>query len=265
MKPLTEHLLRKRERNELEDAITREQRMLEHPKIEDKTQVKKNIAQLKGRLERFSPEPLAAAERDKLSKLEKQLAVKIQDGMPSDETMRKNPVGAIGQHTRWERAKKKLIKMWKNVRIQLNPDNDDADLANVEQLRNPGQMDRLRTDAQISGHMSYGDIDPALWPFEPPKETALEQAKRAEQERVAKSLEEADAAVAGVPVPRPQAIAAKIRKPLSDVHRQALRDRLAHAREMRRVKKMAAQHGEQDVQVETAPVGNDADAATVSA
>src|SRR3990167_7494775 len=163
MKALTENLLRKRERDEISDQISRDKRLLDHPKIEDKTQVKKNIAISQGKLDRLSPEPLSAPEKDKLAKLEKQLAAQIQEGMPTDETMRKNPVGAIHAHTTWERAKKKIIKMWKNVRIQLNPESDDADLANVERLRRHGQLDRLRTDAQIPGQMSYSGIDTELW------------------------------------------------------------------------------------------------------
>lgn len=268
MKPLTDNLLRKRERDEKVDEIAKEQRLLEHPKVEDKAQVKKNLALLKQQLDKHSPEPLASSEKDKLSKLEKQLAAKIQEGMPTDETMRKNPVGAIDQHTSWERAKKKLIHMWKNVRIQLNPDSDDRDLANVERLRPRGQMDRLRTDAQIPGQMSYSNIPEELWPLEPPKETAFEQAKRVEQARITQSVADAEAAVAGTAVPTYQAVAAKLRKPMSEANKQAARDRLARARESKRVKAMAARHGEHDVQVdvqaETVTVSNHADAEAVS-
>ena len=269
MKDLNVNLLRKRERDEKVDEIAKEERLLNHPKIEDKTQVKKNIALLKHQVAKLSPEPLSPTEKDKLAAMEKRLAAKIQDGMPTDETMRKNPVGAIDQHTAWERANKKLIKWWKNVRIQLNPDSDDRDLSNVERLRPRGQMDRMRTDAQIGGHMAYGDIDPSQWPFEQPDNTALEQAKRvAHEQAIAKSVEEAEQAVSGIAVPSYQAIAAKVRKPLSEDARQAARDRLARARESKRVKAMAARHGEKDIQVdvqaESVTVGNHADAEALS-
>ena len=267
MKDLNINLLRKRERDEKHDEIAKEQRLLDHPKIEDKTQVKKNIGLLKHQLEKLSPEPLTPIEKDKLSAMEKRLAAKIQDGMPTDETMRKNPVGAIDQHTAWERANKKLIKWWKNVRIQLNPDSDDRDLSNVERLRPRGQMDRMRTDAQIGGHMAYGDIDPSQWPFEQPDNTALEQAKRvAREQEIAKSVADAEQAVSGVAVPTYQAVAAKLRRPMSEINRQAARDRLARAREMKRVKAMAARHGEPDVDVQapTVTVSNHADAEAVS-
>ena len=251
MKDLNTNLLRKRERDEKADEIAKEERLLNHPKIEDKTQVKKNIALLKHQVAKLSPEPLTPTEKDKLFAMEKRLASKIQEGMPSDETMRKNPVGAIDQHTAWERANKKLIKWWKNIRIQLNPDSDDRDLANVERLRPRGQMDRMRTDAQIGGHMAYGDIDPTKWPFEQPDNTALEQAKRvAREQEIAKSVADAEQAVSGVAVPSYQAIAAKTRKPMSEANKQAARDRLARAREARRVKHMAARHGEPEVQVD---------------
>jgi hypothetical protein len=56
---------------------------------------------------------------------------------------------------------------------------------------------------------------------------------------------------------------------MSEEAKQAARDRLVRAREMRRVKLMAARHGESDVQVdvqaETVTVSNHADAEAVSA
>ena len=268
MKPLNVNLLRKRERDEKLDEIKRQETLLNHPKIEDKTQVKKNMAHLNKQLHDFSPEPLAPAEKDKLHNLEKQLAEKIREGMPTDETMRKNPVGAIDQHSAWEKAKKKLILAWKNVRIQLNPDSDDRDLANVERLRPSGQMDRLRTDAQISGHMTYGSVPEENWPFEPPKETALEQARRV-QERIDASLEETErlAGSDSTPVLRshdePTYPPVRPRREMSEEAKQAARARLARAREAKRVKAMAARHGETDIEVQTAgvPVGNHADVA----
>ena len=60
----------------------------------------------------------------------------------------------------------------------MNPESDERDLANVERLRPQGQFDRMRTDAQIAGHMSFGNIPEELWPFMPPTNTALEQVKR---------------------------------------------------------------------------------------
>ena len=267
MKPLNVNLLRKRERDEKQDALKREESMLNHPKIEDKTQIKKNIAHLSKQLHDYSPEPLAPAEKDKLHNLEKQLAEKIRQGMPTDETMRKNPVGAIDAHSAWEKAKKKLILAWKNVRIQLNPDSDDRDLANVERLRPSGAMDRLRTDAQIGGHMTYGSVPEENWPFEPPQETALEQAKRA-QDRIAQSVAEAEALVGETPRPvsGPPPVVyppVRLRREMSEEAKQAARDRLARAREAKRVKAMAARHGEVDIEVQTVgvPVGNHADVA----
>ena len=178
MKDLKLNLLRHHQREERKEELKKQQWLLDHPKVEDKVQVRKNVDAIKSQLEHLSPEPLTGPEKDRLYNLEKRLATRIAQGMPTDETMRKNPVGAVHHHRTWEKVNKPLINAWKNIRIQLNPDSDDKDLSNVERLRPSGQMDRLRTDAQIPGHMSYTDIPEDLWPFAEPANTAAKQAAR---------------------------------------------------------------------------------------
>ena len=240
MKDLNINLLRKHERDEREDSLKREEFALAHPKVEDKAQVRKNITAIKSQLAAFSPEPLSSGEKDKLYSLEKRLASKIKEGMPTDEVMRKNPVGAVHQHRMWEKANKKLVNVWKNIRIQLNPESDDKDLANVERLRPMGQMDRLRTDAQIGGAMSYSSIPEELWPFENPQNTAAKQAERvhkAEVDKIAQSLRDAEATVANrEPI---ELETGKRKRKLSPEYRQKLRDNMAMLRQ-RRLDKLAA-------------------------
>ena len=149
MKDLKTNLLRYNQREQIQGEISQAEDMLKTAKNDDAGIIRSNMNKAKRMLETGSPEPLTA-----------------------------NPVGAVDHSTRWEKANKPLIRMWKNVRIQLNPDNADRDLANVERLRPSGQMDRMRTDAQIPGMMSYGNIPDELWPFMPPTNTALEQVKR---------------------------------------------------------------------------------------
>jgi len=240
MKPLDMNLLRKHERDSRQDELKRAEYLLQHPKVEDKVQARKNVDKVKSQLDNFSPEPLTGAEKDKLYNLEKRLAARIKEGMPTDETMRKNPVGAVHAHRMWEQANKKLINVWKNVRIQLNPESDDKDLANIERLRNPGQVDRLRTDAQISGVMSYAGIPEELWPFEDPKNTALKQAEKVAKEakdRISKSVAEAEQILATrEPI---ELETGKRKRKLSPERRQALRELMAANREKGRQRREA--------------------------
>ena len=234
MKDINTNLLRHHEREERKENLKREEWLLNHPKVEDKNQVRKNIDVLKSQLNGLSPEPLTPLEKDKLYKLEKRLANKIAEGMPTDETMRKNPVGAVHAHRSWEKANKKLINWWKNVRIQLNPDSDDKDLANVERLRRTGQFDRMRTDAQIGGHMSYGNVPEELWPFEAPENTAAKQAERVARDEKAKleqSLAEAEHIVeTREPI---ELETGKRKRHISPERKQQLREQMALARQKR--------------------------------
>lgn len=179
MKDLKTNLLRYHQREELKDEIKSLDYGLKHAQGEDVGILVNRRRKSQTQLDSQSPEPLTGPEKDKLFSLEKKLREKITHNMPTEEVMRKNPTGAVDWHQRWEKAAKPLIRMWKNVRIQLNPDNSDRDLANIERYRPVGAYTHgLRTDAQISGHMSYGNISDDEWPFAKPENTALDQAKR---------------------------------------------------------------------------------------
>ena len=178
MKDLNVNLLRHHQREEMKDDIQNYDTMIPHAKPEERGMLMQRRDKAKRSLDTQSPEPLTGAEKDKLYKLEKRLKDKILNNMPTDEVMRKNPAGAVDWHQRWEKANKKLVRIWKNVRIQLNPDSQDRDLANIDRYRPSGQTDRMRTDAQIPGLISYGNVDEEQWPFEQPTNTALAQAQK---------------------------------------------------------------------------------------
>ena len=133
-------------------------------------------------LEEYAPELLPGEEKDKLAKLETDLRDAWMTGMPTEEEMRKNPAGMVDRHRKWEKANKGIIMKWKNVRRQLEPDSDDPDLANIERFRPNGVMDRLVSDAQISGAMNYRSVPQEKWDLafegKKPENTALAQAKR---------------------------------------------------------------------------------------
>lgn len=190
MKDLNVNLLRKHQRDELGDELENYDKMLPFAKGDDRGLLLRRKAETTKMLETQSPEPLTPKEKDKLYGLEKQLREKITENMPTDEVMRKNPAGAVDWNTKWLTKNKKLIRIWKNIRVQLNPDSGDRDLANIERYRPQGAQNRLRTDAQIPGAMSYSDVPDELWPFEAPDNTALAQANRRFDEEQAASFVE---------------------------------------------------------------------------
>ena len=188
MKDLKTNLLRFHQRVEMKDEIRNLDEGLKHAQGEDVGILMNRRRKAQKQLDSQSPEPLTGAEKDKLNLLEKKLRDRITHNMPTDEVMRKNPTGAVDWHQRWEKATKPLVRMWKNVRIQLNPDNEDRDLANIERYRPIGAISHgLRADAQISGHMSYGNISDEEWPFAKPENTALDQARKRYDEEAASS------------------------------------------------------------------------------
>jgi len=178
MQDLKKNLLRYHQREQLKSDIAQSESMLAQAKPEDRGTILTSIKRTKHQLESQSPTPLTAKEKDTLSALEKKLRARITTNMPTEEVMRKNPAGAVDWHQKWEKINKPLVRMWKNAVIQLNPDSSDRDLSNIERYRPSGQTDRMRTDAQIPGLMSYGNIPEENWPFDAPENTAAKQAER---------------------------------------------------------------------------------------
>lgn len=240
MKDLNATLLRKHQREALEADIQHSEAMLPKAKDEGIQILRNSIKRAKKQLNDQAPEPLTGKEKDTLHNLEKRLLSKITTNMPTDEVMRKNPAGAVDWHTRWEKANKKLIRMWKNVRIQLNQDSTDRDLANIERYRPSGATDRLRTDAQISGHMSFHNIPEENWPFDAPENTALAQAQKRYDEQDAESqvnnaIEQFDKEEEQRILEDSEASTVE-KKPLSPEQHAVLVQRLANARAVRKQK-----------------------------
>lgn len=256
MKDLNTNLLRHPQREQLHADIAQAEQMLPHAKPDDQGTMRSNINKAKRQLDTQSPEPLTGKEKDTLASLEKKLIKRITTNMPTEEVMRKNPAGAVDWHTKWEKANKKLIRMWKNIKIQLNPDNSDKDLANIERYRPSGASNRMRTDAQIAGAMSYSDIDPELWPLDAPQNTALEQSKRrlteedAESE-VNKAIDSFDSAELDAHVANEDEDADKRKTPATPEQHAILVQRLANAREAK--KKKAEEERQLDEQLEAVP------------
>ena len=246
MKDLRLNLLRYNQRESLRSEIEEATKMLPHAKPDERGAVISRINKTKHQLESQSPEPLTAKEKDTLHALEKKLRSKITTNMPTEEVMRKNNAGAVDWHMRWEKANKSAIKIWKNVRIQLNPENSDRDLANIERYRPSGQTDRMRTDAQIPGLMSYGNIADEDWPFPEPQHTALKQAEKAYSEEEAanavnNALEEIDVKERAEHIVEDDE---PTKAELDAETKAILSERLRHAREAKAAKRLAEQQVE---------------------
>jgi hypothetical protein len=167
------------------DSSLDPQNPFKHRSGPDVAEARSRAKRLKKQLHDYSPNETTGGLKDKLAARAKVLEDRITAGMPSQEEMRKNPAGMVGRHMRWEKANKKDILEWKNIQIMLEPDSSDPDIANFERLRPSGEMDRLRTDAQIGGHMTYGNIPESVWKalFPNGPDSALEQAKRVQAEQ----------------------------------------------------------------------------------
>lgn len=223
MKPLDTSLLRWNQREEMKAEKQEMESVLGDPirrsRLQNPGAVQRMLGKMEKQLEAQAPEPLQGLEKDQVSRRVKELESKIKENMPPAEVMRKNPPGAVEWHMRWEKANKPAIKQWKNGKLQLEPDSQDPDLANIETLRNGGALGAFRSDAQITGHMSYGNIPEEKWPFEPPQNTALKQNERVTQE-----------VVAVVETKRGRA-------PWTEEQKESARQRLALAREKKAAKR----------------------------
>jgi hypothetical protein len=196
--------------------IDASERDLQNREIQNKGAVQGRLHNLKKQFQAQAPvEVTDGRVKDALAKREQELREQITTGMLSREEMRKNPVGAVDQHRRWEKANKPKIMEWKKIRLAMqadssDPDTWDRDAANLEQYRPEGATDRFRSDAQITGKMSYTHVPQDRWDLafegKGPENTALAQAERV-----------AESAPAG-------------RRPMSEENRRKAAERLALAR-----------------------------------
>src|SRR5574341_411952 len=202
MKDLKQNLLRYNQRELLKRDLENYELSLQEAKGPDRAVLLRRKAQTERMLHDQSPVPLTPKEKDKLSDLEKKLRTRIVENMPSDEVMRRNPPGAVDWNRRWLEANKRLIRIWKNTRIQLNPDSQDRDLANIERYRPSNRLHGPTSGAQISGAMSYSDVPDANWPFDAQPNSALVQAQKhydeqSAEEEVEKAFQEQDILLSG--------------------------------------------------------------------
>lgn len=132
---------------------------------DDQASARLNIQETQERLRRVKKQlaeevadgDLTPAQRDQLATRERELRGQITHGMLDEETMRKCPSDAPNRHIQWERANMGRIMEWKNIRQQLEPDNNEAQ--NLEPFRPRGaQGYGYRSDTAIAGTMSNSDL-----------------------------------------------------------------------------------------------------------
>lgn len=186
----TTNLLRHQQRTALEEDKQHLEELIKTPGTQRVGEIRQELRRLDKQLVAQSPRPITPEERDVLAKKKTELLADVTSGMLTKEEMRKNPSGAVHRHISWERTNKKKIMQLKNIMIQLEPDSDDPDLANLERYRpesrtaGPGAT-TFMADAQIPGHFAMTNAAKANWPADlPPHGTAnsvLAQAQRREK------------------------------------------------------------------------------------
>lgn len=224
----TVNFLRPQQMVDHKQDIDASERDLQNRDIQNKGAVMGRLHNLKKQFHAQAPVQVTDGRvKDALAKREMELREQITTGMLSREEMRKNPVGSVDTHRRWEKTNKSKIMEWKKVRLALqadgsDPDTWDRDAANLERYRPEGAADRFRSDAQITGKMSYTHVPQDRWDLafegKGPENTALAQAERAagfeSSEKVA-----------------PGSANTTVRKPMSDENRRKAAERLALARQ----------------------------------
>lgn len=216
-------LLRHHQREELHGEIETMESMMPNLKTPtDRGEVSKRLKRLKQTLETQSPRELSGEAKDRLYRESKELEASITQGMLSQEEMRKNPAGSVGQHMRWERHNKSSILRWKNIQQMLEPSSDDPDLSNFERFRPNGTTGRVRLDAQIPGKMSYLNVPQENWDMAfqgaGPTNSALQQAKRVSEQV------------------QTQPVETKRKRFMSEEAKLQARESLARAREIRKAR-----------------------------
>lgn len=217
IRPLTQNLLRGSRKRRLLDERSGHEKQLQNPYVQDKGPAIQSIKNIDEIIKKQAPYPLSELtgdEKDRLHKMEVSLAEKIRDGLPTVEEQRRCPAGNVDRHMRAEKVLKKDILTWKNIRIQLNPDCEDQDLANIETLRKEKGTSYSGMMANAEGprgHLGFQDVPQENWDMalgEPTADTALKQAERVHEETKKRG-----------------------RPPMTEERKQKLRDSLQAARE----------------------------------
>lgn len=210
----TTNLLRHQQRTALEEDKQHLEELVRTPGTQRVGEIRQELRRLDKQLMTQSPRPITPEERDLLSKKRTELLADVTAGMLTKEEMRKNPTGAVHRHLQWEKANKKKIVQLKNIMIQLEPDSDDPDLANLERYRpesrtaGPGAT-TFFADAQIPGHFAMTPAAKANWPEDMPPQGTVNSPLKQAQAKTPMSAEKREAFKQRMAEARAKKLAAK--------------------------------------------------------
>ena len=156
--------LRAEERERLETEYDNEKQNAQQAKVFGVGSGANSIQAMRGiksRLDRETPPDMDGATKDIINNKIQALEEKIQRTMPTKETMRRNPAGAVHENTQHHQLTKRDQILWKNLKKVIEPDSEDPDLCNLEILRpsiiQRGGTSTFMADAQISGHSALSE------------------------------------------------------------------------------------------------------------
>jgi len=160
-------LMRPDQSNAMAEEASRVESMLNAPphlsQGIDRREMHRQLVRLKNMIETQAPKAYANDTLDDAVARERDLREEILIGMPTQEEMRRNPVGAVSKHTNWEERNKERIVEWKNIRRRLfvgghlHDNANDSDHANLELYRPSGGAQELNMhNEQIEGTVQFG-------------------------------------------------------------------------------------------------------------
>lgn len=164
--------------------------------------ISKRLKQKRANLEAQMAKPITdGAKKDRVARRAQELLeTVIRPAMLPQETMRRNPAGAVDAYRAREASRpvKDAILTWKRAQIALHADEkDNRGMANLEPFRptiSPNGMSTFMGDAQIPGHFAMSPQAKANWPLPEPTTTAVAQAKIRERKKHLWTPEERHAA-----------------------------------------------------------------------
>jgi len=101
----------------------------------DKDKIKKQINYLDKAIHEGTPTRMKGVTKDKIHREARELADKIQKGMPSGDEMRRpdRHPGSVMKHVMWQKKNAADIERWKQLQRRLDP--NDPTTSSVENLR----------------------------------------------------------------------------------------------------------------------------------
>ncbi len=170
------------------DEIENEKKVIERTltnqrDVQDRGNLLQHIKGIDRDLAVKAPPDLTGEDRDRVVRECQEIEGRLQPLMPSDEQMRRNTPGTVGQHLRFDKAAKSRdhfkdgdLSKWKDNQLALNKGSDDPDVANFERMRplhNHGSMEGAQipgtqyhgtnpSQAYLDGHdRTFGDPEPS--------------------------------------------------------------------------------------------------------